>query len=173
MKNSENQLSTSYLMSSIKYIILFIFMMSLLNCNAKKTDFEITGNVELIKDLTINVQKGDNDKKLENLISDNKINKIMPSEEGYYVYYISYKNTLVNKIVDDVFFAAKEPVHVFNIEKADDTNIKVTYMGEKADLKTQKGLSVILISKDAYYKANNISTPEQIKESERLFSKTP
>lgn len=164
MGHLSNQHIKVFLTTIVKYSLLII----LINCNMKNSDFKVIGNEEIIKDIKINVQKGYKNDTIENLISNNKINNIESSEDGIYIFYISYKGLVINKVVDDVFYGVSDPAHIFNVEEKD-KQIIITYIGRESDVESKKGYKVILLPKEQYFKINNISDSEEIKKTEILF----
>ena len=174
MEYVSNPRNKKYVTISGKYICYLIFLLINLTCiKMNKQNFKVFGKQELLKNSKITiVELGDlNTENTETVLFLGKEKEMEAKTEVAAVYqiYVSYNDSVVNVLkFENIMRNANDHINHLYLTKEKDA-IQLQYMGREADLVNKQGPGILLLSKEEFFKINNINTEQEIEKCENLF----
>lgn len=175
MEHLSNHRIKGFLTIIVK-IVLSVLIVINLSCNKNKMDeqnFKVFGEESLLKDCKINISiytqigydnttsKYSGTEELKTLLFNGNSYKVKSLKDySVYTVYVSYKDSLVNKVVvENIFYATKDQIAAdLYINKTNDT-ISILFLGKEA----------VLVSLDDYFRLNKINKDELKNKEKKLF----
>ncbi len=158
----------------VKYLYLVILLITTIACKMKNENFNIYGDEELLKNSKINIVEIDDlgNEKTKTLLflGNKKIVEPKTETSAIYKVYISYKDSLVNVLkFENIMRNANDHINYLYLNKENDL-IMLRYVGRESEIETKKGFGIFLLTKEEYYKVNNIEKEDVKKNNELFFS---
>ncbi len=170
------QIIREFSTTTLHRCVFLILFLSQQNCTMKDQYFEVHGDTNLLKAVTINIYSitEDNHSSVKSLLYNGVVGKIKAVTEIACVYtlFISNQDSLVNTLkFENVMRNAKDPVNQIYLSEEND-EIFISYVGRESDIEERKGFKTRLIPLDLYFEQNNITKESDKTEmKEKFFDK--
>ena len=173
MEHLSNQHIKEFLTTIVKNILILIILTNLSCSKMNKQYFKVIGEESLLKDCKINIVKNTETgfETKETLLLNGNLNEVKSLEEDfYYNIYLSYKDSLVNKLdYENIMGGENNQINHFYLYKDKDI-IFFKFVGKEDFLKSiVERPKNVLIPIENYFKLNKIDNEETKNKERKLF----